>query len=467
MALGRWQAAIQDTEGDAIASASIEVRREAPGSPLASIFSDRDGLTPIGNPFTAEADGYAAFHVAGGAYRITATSGGFSRTWRYVGVGLAGERDGFTLFTPRGPWEVGTTYALGDLVEHEGFAFASNSAGNLGHEPQTAGSPPAAALSDEFWTFVNAAQGEDGDPGSSDVSASSATSVAIGTGSKAFTLAETDRGFGVGARLRAASAANPTTHYMEGVVTAYDGASALTISVDAVGGAGSPDDWLIHIAGNQGSIGIGGPGPKGDPGSSDVVATSTTSLSLGTGSKAFTLAAGSRGFAVGARLRATSNANPATHYMEGVVTTYAGGTSLTVTMDRFLGSGTRADWTINLVGDLGAAGVTGPVFSGVNAQTGTSYTLVLADASKIVTMENAAANLLTIPPNASVAFPTDTVINVVRKGAGVTTVEGGTGVTVNGVSTGGAAINNQYQGIALLKVATNTWIMSGDHGTVS
>ena len=41
----------------------------------------------------------------------------------------------------------------------------------------------------------------------------------------------------------------------------------------------------------------------------------------------------------------------------------------------------------------------------MNPQTGTSYTLVLADAAKIVECANAAAITLTVPPNSSVAFP--------------------------------------------------------------
>lgn len=94
MALARWNGAILDDEGNALAGAQVEVRRETVGSPLASIFSDRDGATPLGNPFTAQEVGNAFFHAAGGAYRITVTSGAFSRTWRYVGVGLNSEQDG-------------------------------------------------------------------------------------------------------------------------------------------------------------------------------------------------------------------------------------------------------------------------------------------------------------------------------------------------------------------------------------
>lgn len=93
MALARWQATIVDDAGDVQPLASVEVRRDVAGQPLASLFSDRDGVSPISNPFLADADGFAALHVLGGAYKITATLGGFSRTWRYVPVGTAAEND--------------------------------------------------------------------------------------------------------------------------------------------------------------------------------------------------------------------------------------------------------------------------------------------------------------------------------------------------------------------------------------
>ena len=103
-----------------------------------------------------------------------------------------------------------------------------------------------------------------------------------------------------------------------------------------------------------------------------------------------------------------------------------------------------------------------------NNQTGTAYTLVLTDAdNKTVYMDNAAANVLTIPTNASVAFAVGTKINVMMEGAGVTSITGDTGVTVNGVSAGSGDINNQYQGVTLAKRATNTWLVIGDIGTVS
>jgi len=100
------------------------------------------------------------------------------------------------------------------------------------------------------------------------------------------------------------------------------------------------------------------------------------------------------------------------------------------------------------------------VAGAVNAQTGTTYTLVAADDHKIVTMDNASANTLTIPTNASVAFPTGAKIDVIMMGAGVTTVTGDTGVTVNDVSAGSGDLA-QYGGCSLVKLATNEWVAIG------
>lgn len=93
MPLSRWQASIVDDAGNVQPLASIEVRREISGQPLVALYSDRDGASSLGNPFLADADGFAAFHVAGGAYQITATLGAFSRTWRYVPIGTNAEQD--------------------------------------------------------------------------------------------------------------------------------------------------------------------------------------------------------------------------------------------------------------------------------------------------------------------------------------------------------------------------------------
>ena len=95
-----------------------------------------------------------------------------------------------------------------------------------------------------------------------------------------------------------------------------------------------------------------------------------------------------------------------------------------------------------------------------NRQTA-SYTLVLSDADKLVEMNVATANDLTIPLNSSVAFATGTQILLAQYGAGQTTIVPTSGVTVrsNGAK---LKLNVQYSGATLIKIAENEWYLFGD-----
>lgn len=89
MVMARKNFAVLDDDGTVVDGASIEVRREIPGAPLAALKSDRAGTVAMANPFTAADGSDAGFYVAGGFYKITATKAGFSKTWRYEPAGLA------------------------------------------------------------------------------------------------------------------------------------------------------------------------------------------------------------------------------------------------------------------------------------------------------------------------------------------------------------------------------------------
>ena len=95
----------------------------------------------------------------------------------------------------------------------------------------------------------------------------------------------------------------------------------------------------------------------------------------------------------------------------------------------------------------------------LNAQTGTTYTLVLSDAAKLVTLDNAAAITLTVPPNSSVAFATGTRIALLQKGAGQVTVAQGAGVTVNTSET--LKLQDQWSAAELIKLGTDSWVLVG------
>ncbi len=94
-----------------------------------------------------------------------------------------------------------------------------------------------------------------------------------------------------------------------------------------------------------------------------------------------------------------------------------------------------------------------------NAQNA-SYTIVASDKMKIVEMNVASANNLTVPPNSSVAYTVGTQINILQTGAGQTTVVAGSGVTVN--ATPGLKLRAQYSYATLIKRAENTWVLVGD-----
>lgn len=95
-----------------------------------------------------------------------------------------------------------------------------------------------------------------------------------------------------------------------------------------------------------------------------------------------------------------------------------------------------------------------------NRQTA-SYTLVDADRSKMVEMNVATANNLTIPLDATVPFAIGTQIEVSQYGAGQTTIVATGGVTIRSAS-GNLKIAAQYVAVSLIKIGTNEWYCFGN-----
>jgi hypothetical protein len=97
----------------------------------------------------------------------------------------------------------------------------------------------------------------------------------------------------------------------------------------------------------------------------------------------------------------------------------------------------------------------------INAQTGTSYTFVLSDSSKLVTFSNGAATTAYVPSYGSVAFPVGTQIDAMQTGAGKVTFAGTNGCVLNSKS-GNKALAAQFVGASLIQTSAGSWVLLGD-----
>lgn len=144
-----------------------------------------------------------------------------------------------------------TAYTGGDLTINVDKTNGSGTITNW--TVNVAGEPGATGAKGDKGDTGNT--GSTGAAGASPV-ATSTTSRTLGIGSMAFTIG-TGVGFLVGQRLRCASAAAPTTKWMEGVATDYTGGT-ITILMDKFTGSGSATDWNITPAGEPGATGATG-----------------------------------------------------------------------------------------------------------------------------------------------------------------------------------------------------------------
>jgi hypothetical protein len=91
--------------------------------------------------------------------------------------------------------------------------------------------------------------------------------------------------------------------------------------------------------------------------------------------------------------------------------------------------------------------------------TGFSKTLELNDAGKLLIMTGTNVTV-TVPANASVAFPVGTQVNVMQQGSGPVTIQAASGVTIQ--VTPGLRLRTQFSVATLVKIDTNTWVTFGD-----
>ncbi|NCW67280.1 MAG: hypothetical protein EBV86_01755 [Marivivens sp.] len=141
-----------------------------------------------------------------------------------------------------------------------------------------------------------------------------------------------------------------------------------------------------------------------------------------------------------------------------------GGTSGAVTLS--IDTATTADLTSAQT--LTNKTLTSPVITtptqrlSFNAQTGTTYTLVAADASyKLVTCSNGSAITVTVPPS---VFTTGDVINVQQINTGQVTFSQGSGVTITstGATSSAPKCRERYSAVSIICTGSDTFTILGD-----
>ena len=211
--------------------------------------------------------------------------------------------------------------------------------------------------------------------------------------------------------------ANPTTNYGWPMPTSTDLVTDLPADFDAIG---QPVDNTLKALNPETTL--------GDISFRSATLNTNTRLGIGSAGQVLTVAAG-----------VPSWATPTTGDIEGITTGTDSGLSGGVT------SGT-AVLRLKLEFD---------------AETGTTYTLVAGNLNQLVTLNNASAITLTVPPS---VFSAGDVINIAQIGAGQVTLAEGSGVTIT--STGATAdapkLRAQYSAASIICTAADAFLVVGD-----
>jgi hypothetical protein len=173
---------------------------------------------------------------------------------------------------------------------------------------------------------------------------------------------------------------------------------------------------------------------------------------------------------VGATVRHVIVAQDLTDFQDHAAAGPNGVHGITGALGTFLGTPTSANLA-SLVSDETGSGslvfgtsptLSSPVINtpkttiGINAQTGTTYTLVAADQDKLVTLSNSSAITLTIP---SGVFSVGQTVNIQQIGAGQVTIAGDGTSTFTGT---GTKLRIQYSAAVIVCTGSNTFTFLGD-----
>jgi hypothetical protein len=137
---------------------------------------------------------------------------------------------------------------------------------------------------------------------------------------------------------------------------------------------------------------------------------------------------------------------------------------------------TGLQWIANDTGDITGittgtdSGLSGGATSGTvtlrqklefDAETGTTYTLVAGNLNQLVTLNNASAITLTVPPS---VFSAGDVINIAQIGAGQVTLAEGAGVTITstGATPDAPALRAQHSSASIICTTADAFLVVGD-----
>jgi hypothetical protein len=192
----------------------------------------------------------------------------------------------------------------------------------------------------------------------------------------------------------------------------------------------------------------GASGATGPTGLGYTNLTSSTSVTIGTGSKAFSVNVNnaSTAFAIGQTVRVFSTANPS-NFMAGTITGYDGTNLLTVSVSYVGGSGTYSDWKVTATGAV----YTDPIAIGTGAGSISTSTGAIAIGTNAGTEQS--TDLIAIGTGSAIAGPFGPCgaqsISIGRntRSGGAAAIAIGDGATTNGfqsIAIGNGASSGAY-----------------------
>lgn len=493
-------------EGQDNLSTAADAAANALASEIASAASAAAAAASEGNAATSESNASASAVAASGSAGAAAASAG-NATTSETNAGTSETNaagSAAAAATSAGNAATSETNAAGS--ESAAAASAGNAATSASNaatsESNAAGSAGAAATSES-----NAATSE-ANAASSAVDASSfallnttsTSSVTIGTSLKQFVTAD-ERAFTLGQFVKISHALSPATQYMWGQVTSWSPSiNTLIVNVEFTEGSGTFGNWIIAGTGARGEDGVVGAGisPQGayDAGTSYSIDDGVTfngsfwrslqNSNLGNTpdvSPAFweqTVSQGDAG-APGADGSTVLNGTGAPGGGLGA----DGDFYIDTAADDIYGPKTGGAWggPTSLIGPQGPAGGLANVVEDLTPQLGgeldgqgnaavdvsydvvaaetASFTFSAAQAGRLVPCNSGAAMNATVPANATTAFAVGTTLAIWNQGAGAVTWVASGGVTLNQDASLTLVSNGQHAVSFAVKVATNTWVVSG------